>query len=98
MSDGAHYHQGVVESDMFLEVLHLDVQLPGGYHHPGTLAGNLAEKPTEMFGETAVKLGGNEVHDEQSPAAQCDAEVGIHGVLVGEMLAHWLDGAALLMA
>lgn len=83
---------------MFLEVLHLDVQLPGGYHHPGTLAGNLAEKPTEMFGETAGKLGGSEVHDEQGPAVHCDAEVGIRGALAEEMLGHWLDEAALLMA
>ncbi|KAH7982210.1 hypothetical protein HPB52_003440 [Rhipicephalus sanguineus] len=83
---------------MFLEVLRLDVQLLGGYHHPGTLAGNLAGKQTGMFGETAGKLGGSEAPDDQGPAAQCGAELGIHGALEEVMLGHWLGEAALLMA
>lgn len=83
---------------MFLEVLHLDVQLLVGSHHPGTLAGSPAGKQTGMCGGTAGILGGNEAHDDKGLAVHCGAELATRGVLAEEMLGHWHDEAALLMA
>lgn len=74
--------------DMFPEVHRLDVQLLGGYHHPGTVAGKLAGKQTGMSGGTAGKLGENEAHDDQDPAAHCDAELDTRVAPAEEILGH----------